>query len=96
MVDPIVSIVNTIRLVAFFYQQFKYFLEDVEIENEDRNLRHQYVVIETVQSDKMSLDIAEWNPHISGHEGDILWFCYKNRMWGVEIWNDGAADVFEK
>lgn len=42
------------------------------------------------------MDITKWNPLITGHEGDISWFCYKNRCekWRYEIMF--TTDVFEK
>lgn len=44
------------------------------------NIYIEYTMVESEQSDKKSLDIAEWNPLISKHERDILWFYYKNRI----------------
>lgn len=42
-------------------------------------------MIESEQSDKKSLGIAEWNLLISKHERDNSWFCYKNKIWGMQI-----------
>lgn len=50
-------------------------------------------MIESEQSDKKSLGIAEWNLLISKHERDNSWFCYKNKIWGMHMF---TVDVFEK
>lgn len=57
---------------------FKSFLEDIETKYE--YIYIECTMVESEQSDKKSLDIAEWNPLISKHEKDILWFYYKNRI----------------